>query len=109
VTDAQPVAAGQAASTRLITSTIHRVASVVRDLDPSVTKIGAEAAIGRDIYVEVLQPTPVGGILDEWLTAHGEGVQHVGYWAPSIEDGRRLFREMTDDGTEVPLSAWIES
>ncbi len=142
MTDAESLAAGQAASTRLTTPTIHQVASLVRDLDASVARlqqkmgwgpwdvyeygpghvreltvrgrpadftwIGAEAAIGPDIYVELLQPTSAGGILDEWLTAHGEGVHHVGYWAPSIEDAQLLLREMTADGTEVLLSAWID-
>ena len=44
----------------------------------------------------------------DWLAAHGEGVHHVGYWAPSIEVAQSLLRQLTEDGTEVLLSAWID-
>jgi Glyoxalase/Bleomycin resistance protein/Dioxygenase superfamily len=122
--------------------TIHQIASIVNDLDASVTRVsermgwgpwevyeyvpgrlrdltvrgkpaeftwlGAEVAIGPQTYVEFLQPTSDSGILAEWLTAHGEGVHHVGYWAPSLDEAHRIQREMTSDGTEVLLSAWID-
>lgn len=72
------------------------------------TWIGAEVAIGPETYVELLQPTSTNGIFYEWLRAHGEGMHHVGYWAPSIDEAQRLLRDMTADGTEVLLSAWID-
>jgi methylmalonyl-CoA/ethylmalonyl-CoA epimerase len=72
------------------------------------TWIGAEVAIGPETYVELLQPTSTNGIFHEWLTTHGEGMHHVGYWAPSIEEAQQLMRELTADGTEVLLSAWID-
>jgi catechol 2,3-dioxygenase-like lactoylglutathione lyase family enzyme len=72
------------------------------------TWIGAEVAIGPELYVELLQPTSSGGIFDEWLQAQGESMHHVGYWAPTIDDAQRIMREMTADGTEVLLSAWID-
>ena len=71
------------------------------------TWIGAEVEIGPDMYVELLQPTSTSGIFYDWLTTHGEGMHHVGYWAPSIH-GQRMLDEMTADGTEVLLSAWID-
>jgi catechol 2,3-dioxygenase-like lactoylglutathione lyase family enzyme len=80
----------------------------VRGEPADFTWVGAEAAIGPELYVELLQPTSSSGILREWLDANGEGLHHVGYWAPSIEDARRLLAELTSDGTEVLLSAWID-
>jgi methylmalonyl-CoA/ethylmalonyl-CoA epimerase len=80
----------------------------VRGRPAEFTWIGAEVAIGPELYVEVLQPTSQSGIFYEWLTAHGEGMHHVGYWAPTIEAAERLLRELTADGTEVLLSAWID-
>jgi hypothetical protein len=72
------------------------------------TWIGAETTIGPDAYVELLQPTSSSGMFYEWLTAHGEGMHHVGYGAASIEEATRMQREMTADGTQVLLSAWID-
>ncbi len=80
----------------------------VRGQPAEFTWIGAEVAIGPEIYVELLQPTSPSGIFYEWLTEHGEGQHHVGYWAPSVEAAQRLLAEMTADGTEVLLSAWID-
>ena len=69
----------------------------VRGEPAEFTWIGAEAEIAPERYVELLQPTSTNGILYDWLTTHGEGMHHVGYWAPSIDaaigfgrdDGRR--------------------
>jgi methylmalonyl-CoA/ethylmalonyl-CoA epimerase len=80
----------------------------VRGEPAEFTWIGAEVAIGPETYVELLQPTSPSGIFHEWLSTRGEGMHHVGYWAPSIEEAQRMFREMTADGTEVLLSAWID-
>jgi methylmalonyl-CoA/ethylmalonyl-CoA epimerase len=80
----------------------------VRGEPTEFTWIGAEVAIGPELYVELLQPTSSGGIFDEWMQVHGEGMHHVGYWAPTIDDAHRIMREMTADGTEVLLSAWID-
>jgi methylmalonyl-CoA/ethylmalonyl-CoA epimerase len=80
----------------------------VRGRPAEFTWIGAEVAIGPELYVEVLQPTSPSGIFHEWLTAHGEGMHHVGYWAPTIEAAERLLHELTADGTEVLLTAWID-
>ena len=80
----------------------------VRGQPAEFTWIGAEAEIGPETYVELLQPTSSNGIFHEWLTAHGEGIHHVGYWAPSIDEAQRLQHELTADGTEVLLSAWID-
>lgn len=80
----------------------------VRGRPAEFTWLGAEAAIGPETYVELLQPTSPNGIFHDWLTAHGEGIHHVGYWAPSIDEAQRLLLEMTADGTEVLLSAWID-
>src|SRR5262249_10522724 len=80
----------------------------VRGEPAEFTWIGAELAIGPDTYVELLQPTSPSGIFYEWLVAHGEGMHHVGYLAPSIDEAQRLLRDMTADGTEVLLSAWID-
>ena len=121
---------------------IHQVASIVADLDSSVshlretmgwgpwdvyeyvpgrvreltvrgtpaefTWLGAETEISPGVYVELLEPTSPNGILYDWLTTHGEGIHHVGYWAPSIETARSLLKQLTRDGTEVLLSAWID-
>ncbi|HEY6396562.1 MAG TPA: VOC family protein [Solirubrobacteraceae bacterium] len=80
----------------------------IRGEPAEFTWIGAEAEIAPGLYVELLQPTSPNGILHDWLTAHGEGVHHVGYWAPSIETAQSLLRELTQDGTEILLSAWID-
>ena len=80
----------------------------VRGEPAECTWIGAETAIGSGLYVEVLQPISTGGIFDDWLSAHGEGMHHVGYGAASIEEAERIKGEMTADGTEVLLSAWID-
>lgn len=80
----------------------------VRGQPAEFTWIGAEVAIGPETYVELLQPTSSNGIFYDWLTAHGEGMHHVGYWAPTVEDAKRLLQEMTADGTEMLLSAWID-
>jgi catechol 2,3-dioxygenase-like lactoylglutathione lyase family enzyme len=80
----------------------------VRGQPAEFTWIGAEVAIGPEMYVELLQPTSANGIFHEWLTAHGEGMHHVGYWAPSVEEAQGLMQELTADGTEVLLSAWID-
>ena len=42
------------------------------------------------------------------VQAHGEGMHHVGYLAPSIDHAKTMLRELTADGTEVLLSAWID-
>ncbi len=80
----------------------------VRGRPAEFTWIGAEAEIAPGSYVELLQPTSTNGILYEWLTTHGEGMHHVGYWASSIDAAHRLRHEMTADGTEVLLSAWVD-
>jgi hypothetical protein len=80
----------------------------IRGEPADCTWIGAEVAISSQLYVEVLQPTSKSGIFDEWMTAHGEGMHHVGYGAASVDEAERIKREMTADGTEVLLSAWID-
>ena len=80
----------------------------VRGEPAGFTWIGAEVEIAPERYVELLQPTSTNGIFYDWLTTHGEGMHHVGYWAPSIDAAHRLREEMTADGTEVLLSAWID-
>jgi methylmalonyl-CoA/ethylmalonyl-CoA epimerase len=72
------------------------------------TWIGAEAAVGPEMYVELLQPTSSNGILRDWMDKHGEGVHHVGYWAPSIEVAEQVLERFTRSGTRVLLSAWID-
>ena len=59
----------------------------VRGEPAEFTWIGAEVAIGPEIYVELLQPTSPSGIFHEWLSTRGEGMHHVGYWAPSDRGG----------------------
>lgn len=80
----------------------------VRGAPAEFTWLGAEAEISPGLYVELLQPTSPNGILHDWLTAHGEGIHHVGYWAPSIEIAESLREQLTRDGTEILLSAWID-
>lgn len=80
----------------------------VRGSPAEFTWLGAEAEISPGLYVELLQPTSPNGILYDWLNAHGEGMHHVGYWAPSIEIADSLREQLTEDGTEVLLSAWID-
>jgi catechol 2,3-dioxygenase-like lactoylglutathione lyase family enzyme len=80
----------------------------VRGSPAEFTWIGAEAEISPGLYVEVLQPTSPDGILQEWLSEHGPGIHHVGYWAPSIEVAKSLLEQLIQDGTEVLLSAWID-
>ncbi len=80
----------------------------VRGSPAEFTWIGAEAEISPGLYVELLEPTSPDGILYDWLTTHGEGVHHVGYWAPSIEVAQSLLQQLTQDGTEILLSAWID-
>ncbi len=80
----------------------------VRGEQAEFTWLGAEAQIGPELYVELLQPTSGTGILSEWLTEHGEGVHHVGYWAPDIETAERIQRRLLRAGTDVLLSAWID-
>ncbi len=80
----------------------------VRGAPAEFTWVGAEAEIAPGLYIELLQPTSPNGILHDWLAARGEGVHHVGYWAPSIEVAESLLRQLTQDGTEILLSAWID-
>jgi methylmalonyl-CoA/ethylmalonyl-CoA epimerase len=81
----------------------------VRGSPAEFTWLGAETEISPGLYIELLQPTSPSGILYDWLTTHGEGMHHVGYWAPSIEIAESLRQELTDDGgAEVLLSAWID-
>jgi len=80
----------------------------VRGAPAEFTWLGAEAEISPGLYVELLQPTSPNGILHDWLTAHGEGIHHVGYWAPSIEIAQSLREQLTRDGTAILLSAWID-
>jgi methylmalonyl-CoA/ethylmalonyl-CoA epimerase len=80
----------------------------VRGTPAEFTWIGAEAEISPGLYVELLQPTSPNGILHDWLGEHGDGIHHVGYWAPSIEVANSLLEQLTQDGTEVLLSAWID-
>lgn len=80
----------------------------VRGQRADFTWLGAEAQIGPELYVELLQPTSETGILNEWLTEHGEGVHHVGYWAPDIETAEEIQQRLLHAGTEVLLSAWID-
>jgi methylmalonyl-CoA/ethylmalonyl-CoA epimerase len=80
----------------------------VRGSPAEFTWLGAETEISPGLYVELLAPTSSNGILYDWLTTHGEGVHHVGYWAPSIEVAESLLEELTQDGTEILLSAWID-
>jgi methylmalonyl-CoA/ethylmalonyl-CoA epimerase len=86
-----------------------RVRELTVDGQPAeFTWAGAEVAIGPETYIELLQPTSPSGIFYDWLQAHGEGMHHVGYWAPSVDAAERVRREMTDDGARVLLSAWID-
>jgi Glyoxalase/Bleomycin resistance protein/Dioxygenase superfamily len=80
----------------------------VRGAPAEFTWLGAETEISPGLYVELLQPTSPNGILHDWLSLHGEGVHHVGYWAPSIEIAESLREQLTRDGTEILLSAWID-
>jgi catechol 2,3-dioxygenase-like lactoylglutathione lyase family enzyme len=80
----------------------------VYDEPADFTWLGAEAQIGPEMYVELLQPTSPGGILQDWMAKHGEGVHHVGYWAPSIEVAERELDRFKRAGTPVLLSAWID-
>jgi methylmalonyl-CoA/ethylmalonyl-CoA epimerase len=80
----------------------------VRGTPAEFTWIGAEAQISPGLYVELLQPTSSTGLLHDWLNEHGDGIHHVGYWAPSIEVANSLLEQLTEDGTEVLLSAWID-
>lgn len=80
----------------------------VRGSPAEFTWLGAETEISPGLYVELLEPTSPKGILHDWLATHGEGVHHVGYWAPSIEVAESLLQQLTQDGTEILLSAWID-
>ena len=80
----------------------------VRGAPAEFTWLGAETEISPGLYIELLQPTSSNGILHDWLTTHGEGIHHVGYWAPSIEVAESLLKKLTKDGTEILLSAWID-
>ena len=80
----------------------------VRGSPAEFTWLGAETEISPGLYVELLEPTSPNGLLHDWLTTHGEGVHHVGYWAPSIEVAESLLEQLTQDGTEILLSAWID-
>ena len=80
----------------------------VDGLTAEFTWAGAEAAIGPNTYVELLQPTSPSGFFYDWLQAHGEGMHHVGYWASSVDEAERLRWEMTANGARVLLSAWID-
>lgn len=85
---------------------LHKL--TVRGEPAEFTWLGAETEISPGLYVELLQPTSPNGILHDWLATHGEGVHHVGYWAPSIEVAESLLGELTQDGTEILLSGWID-
>lgn len=69
---------------------------------------GAETEIAAGSYVELLQPVSTSGIFYEWLMANGEGMHHVGYEAPSVEEAHRLSEKMISEGAEMLLSAWID-
>jgi hypothetical protein len=80
----------------------------VRGQPAEFTWTGAEAEIGPGSYVELLQPVSTSGIFYEWLMTHGEGMHHVGYGAPSLDEAHRLSEKMIGDGAEMLLSAWID-
>jgi hypothetical protein len=68
------------------------------------TWIGAEAHAG-DTWIELLQPLDDHNPLKEWLVANGEGVHHIGYEAPSVDEAKRLHRSFESQGMTELLSA----
>jgi methylmalonyl-CoA/ethylmalonyl-CoA epimerase len=69
------------------------------------TWIGAEAHAG-DTWIELLQPLDGPNPLQDWLTANGEGVHHIGYEAASTEEAMRLHRSFEGQGMTELVSGY---
>lgn len=80
---------------------------LVRGEPASLTWIGAECEVGP-VWVELLEPLQGMSVFGEWLERHGEGVHHVGYWAKTMEEAKRIHDAQSETGAEELLSAWID-
>jgi methylmalonyl-CoA/ethylmalonyl-CoA epimerase len=69
------------------------------------TWIGAEAHAGGT-WIELLQPLEGDSPLRQWLARHGDGVHHVGYEAPTVEEAERLHRGFEGQGMTELISAY---
>lgn len=69
--------------------------------------VGAEVDVGH-VGVELLAPVRGGGLFAEWLERHGEGVHHVGYAAPSVEEAQRIHDALEAGGASELASAWVD-
>ena len=79
----------------------------VRGEPASFTWIGAEAEVGS-VWVELLAPVAGPSVFRDWLSEHGEGVHHVGYWAKTPEEAAGIHEGLSSTGAPELLSAWID-
>jgi len=68
---------------------------------------GAETMVGG-VGIELLQPLSPNGVFAEWLDTHGEGVHHIGYWAPTMDQADAIRAALAATGAEELVSAWID-
>jgi methylmalonyl-CoA/ethylmalonyl-CoA epimerase len=68
------------------------------------TWLGAEAPAG-ETWIELLQPLTPSPLAD-WLERHGDGVNHIGYEAASMEEATSLHDHFERLGFRELLSAW---
>lgn len=79
---------------------------LVRGRPAELTWIGAETEVGA-VWVELLQPLSGNAVFGDWLSYHGEGVHHVGYWAKTHAEAAAIHDALAAAGADELLSAWI--
>jgi methylmalonyl-CoA/ethylmalonyl-CoA epimerase len=79
----------------------------VRGVRQEFTWIGAETPVGST-YIELLQPLEGSSIWREFLDRQGEGLNHIGYWAKTMEEAESIKESYKARGTPVLMSAWID-
>ena len=68
--------------------------------------IGAEASVDG-LGFELIQPVSGPSIYQEFLDAHGEGVQHIACMKHDVHDSELVRRHWHDNGAEVLMSGRI--
>jgi len=80
---------------------------LVRGVPQELTWLVAETLVDST-YVELLQPLGKPSIWSEFLDRQGEGLNHIGYWAKTMEEAERIKNDFAARGTPVLMSAWID-
>lgn len=80
---------------------------LVRGVPQEFTWIGAETPVGST-YIELLQPLEGPSIWREFVDRHGKALNHIGYWAKTMDEADAIKNKFQARGTPLLMSAWMD-